>query len=98
MALDRNGYSKSIMGSTDGICYLCKDYADTVRHEIFAGGANRKISKANGFWVALCVRHHGIVHLNEKYAEQALKKPCMDRYLEHHSREDFYRLIGRYYE
>lgn len=94
MELDRNGYSESLMGSVDGVCYLCNDEADTIRHEIYPGRANRKISKANGFWVALCVRHHGIVHLNETYAVKALKRPCMEKFLETHSMNEWMKLIG----
>ena len=93
--LDRNGYAETIMPSEG--CYLC-GAPETVRHEIFAGKANRKISKENGFWVTLCVAHHSIVHQNESYAERALKKPCMEKYLETHSREEWKKLIGVFYE
>lgn len=97
--LDRNGYSKSIMPTEDGVCYLCGTrVADTVRHEIYPGKANRRISKENGFWINLCVRHHQLVHKDEEYAVRALKKPCQDLYLETHSREEFRKLIGRFYE
>lgn len=94
---DSNGYVHSILQSVDGVCYLC-GAADTVRHEIYPGKANRQISKENGFWVALCVPHHMIVHQNEDYAIRALKKPCMDRYLETHSRDEWKKLIGVFYE
>lgn len=95
--LDRNGYAPSLLSDGDGICYFC-GATDTVRHEIFAGGANRPISKENGFWVTLCVRHHGIVHTNEDFAEKYLKRPCMEKYLETHTRAEWYKLIGRFYD
>ena len=93
--LDRNGYAPSILGSEDGVCYFC-GATDTVRHEII-GGSSRQISKREGFWVALCVPHHRIVHENEAYAERFLRRPCMRKYLEDHTEAEWMKLIGRNY-
>lgn len=97
--LDRNGYAHSILPTSEGVCYLCGSrVADTVRHEIFPGRANRKISKEHGLWVNICVAHHRIVHENEDYAVKHLKKPCQDIFLDTHSREEWRKLIGKFYD
>ena len=94
---DRNGYAKSIMGGEDGTCWLCGYVGDTARHEIY-GGANRKVSKANGFWVPLCPRCHDIAHRIEDVDVKVFKVPCQKIYLRTHTREEFYKLIGRFYD
>lgn len=62
--LDRNGYATSILPTKDGTCYLCGNRTETVRHEIYYGTANRRISKAAGAWVNICPRCHAEVHRN----------------------------------
>lgn len=99
MALDRNGYAKSIMPTKNGVCFLCGLCTETVRHEVY-GGANREISKANGFWVNLCPNCHRKVHevYNRDYVIRKLKKPCELIYQTTHTREQFKKLIGEYYD
>ena len=91
---DKNGYVPSIMGSEDGVCFLCGLCTDTARHEVY-GGANRQISKHNGFWVALCPNCHRKVH--ETYTREdvrkMLKKPCEIIYQRTHTRAQFKELI-----
>ena len=60
--LDRNGYSKSIMATTAGECYLCGYVGETARHEVFYGTGTRALSKRYGLWVNLCPRCHAEVH------------------------------------
>lgn len=71
--MTRNGYAPSIMGTTDGLCYLCENYTHTERHEIF-GGSNRTKSKALGLWVCLCPACHRTgayaVHQNKYVADK----------------------------
>ena len=98
MKLDRNGYAPSIMDTEPGIDYLTKSPClDTVRHEIYFGVGNRKISKANGFWVNLSPISHKIVHSDSHY-DNRLKIECYQTFLKTHSRDDFKKLIGRYYD
>lgn len=51
--LDRNGYAPSIFVFEKHECWLCHEYGDVERHEIF-GAALRDKSKALGLWVNLC--------------------------------------------
>ena len=100
MRKDRNGYVPSIMGSEDGECFICHLQTETARHEIYPGDPNRQISKHNGFWIALCPNCHRIVHevwSKEKYIKE-LKKPCELVYQKTHTRKQFYKLIGEYYD
>lgn len=95
--LDSNGYAPSIMETEDGLCFMHKGKCETVRHEIYFGTGNRKVSKANGFWVNICPRCHAYIHAN-KDTDEELKRECYRVFTRSHSPEDFFRLIGRYYE
>lgn len=90
---DSNGYVRSIMGADDE-CYVCHDPA-IARHEIFYGSPNRKTSKACGFWVGLCPKHHEFYH--NKDALKALKRECQEEFEKTHTREEFVALIGKNY-
>ena len=87
------------MPTEDGTCFLCGLETETVRHEVY-GGPNRQISKANGFWINLCPDCHRKVHTvyTREDVRQMLKKPCEIIYQRTHTREQFYRLIGEYYD
>lgn len=96
--LDKNGYAPSIM-QTNKECWVSKmQNCDLVRHEIYFGSANRKISKANGCWVWLTPYWHKLIHsamgckLNLR-----LKRECQKIYEETHTREEFRQLIGKSY-
>ncbi len=89
-------YKPSIMDTEDGICYVCSFHGDTARHEVYPG-ATRKTSKENGFWVALCPRCHERAH-KDAIVGDYLKRRCYETYLECHTKEEFYELIGEYYE
>ena len=100
-SMKRNGYLvPPILDTEKGVCYICKTHTDTAVHEIFYGTANRKISKANGFYVHLCPTCHKQLHTNPecKYADYALKLAAQEVYLKTHSREEFKKLIGRFYD
>lgn len=80
-------------------CYKCGTIFNLHKHHIY-GGANRKISEQEGFYVYLCPRHHNMsdegVHF-DKELDTDLKQECQRKYEEEHTREDFMRLIGRNY-
>jgi hypothetical protein len=98
MKLDRNGYAKSIMQDKEE-CFITKARGIKLdRHEIYYGTANRKISKANGFWVYLIPSLHNMtsigVHFNREFDLQ-LKTACQRKFEESHTREEFRKLIGK---
>lgn len=94
---DQNGYAPSIMATEEGVCYVCGHrFLQTVRHEIY-GGANRETSKRCGFWVDLCPTCHARVH-SDYDLMRTLRRRCEHKYQATHSRNDFYRLIGHYYD
>lgn len=97
MRKDSNGYIPSIMKTEDGLCFLHKGYCETVRHEIYFGVGNRKVSKENGFWVNVCPRCHRFIHA-EKNIDEKLKRECYTEYTRTHTPKEFYELIGKYYE
>ena len=96
LKLDRNGYAPSIMETENGTCYRCRRQRETVRHEIYFGIGNRKLAKASGLWVDLCVPCHSAIHAN-KDSDEALKKNGYETFTKEHSPEEFYRLFRRYY-
>lgn len=90
--LEKNRYS--ILTKDLEHCWLCgKSPVDI--HEIY-GGANRKISMANGFCIPLCRQHHEVA-TNESVMSMFLKELCQQAFEETHSREEFMSLIGKNY-
>lgn len=100
MKLDSNGYAPSIMGCDDSECFICGWKGDTVRHEVFYGTANRKLSKKWGCWVTLCVPCHQSIHTNPecKYVDQSLKQTVYEVFCRKHGKETFRKVFGRTYD
>lgn len=90
---DRNGYIPSIMCDGEH-CVVCGD-TNVARHEVYFGNPDRKTSKACGFWVTLCPKHHDYYHAKDD--QKALKKECQEKFEEEHEREEFVALIGKNY-
>lgn len=61
--MDRNGYNKSLFKTEAGVCYICKTYCETARHEVY-GASNRDFSKKLGMWIDVCPRCHSLIHNN----------------------------------
>lgn len=80
-------------------CYVTEQTSGLHKHHIY-GGANRKISEDNGFWVWLTPEYHNMsdrgVHFNKEF-DTLLKQECQTKYEETHSRDEFMALIGRSY-
>lgn len=91
--LDRNGYSKSLFECEDGICFICGAHTDTVRHELFRGTSDRRISKAVGLHITVCPKCHEIAHKSE----DAWHKVGQRMFEHYHSHDDFMELFGRNY-
>lgn len=95
---DRNGYNESIMATEAGRCYVCRTETETVRHEIYYGTKNRKISKINGFWLDVCPTCHRRIHdVPGKGFDKLLKQKCQENYEAFGTRDGFRRLVGRSY-
>lgn len=90
--LENNRYS--ILTNDLTRCYICKKPKEDI-HEIY-GGANRKVSMANGFCVPLCRNCHFKV-TNDNALALELKQICQTKYEETHTREEWFGLIGRNY-
>jgi len=96
----RNGYLVSpILNTEPGKCYVCKRYGDTAVHEIFFG-ANRKVSKENGLYIYVCPRCHDVIHLkpDNGLMDRTMKKIGQNKYLETHTRDEWLKMIGRFYD
>ena len=95
----------SILRQRPGECYLCERlgmiryWTYLERHHIF-DGPNKKISEENGFTARLCVEHHrtgpDAVHRNADMM-RLLQRDAQRAYEKTHSREEFFRMIGRNY-
>lgn len=83
-ALDRNGYSASILQQAE-CCFRCGATVGKLdRHEVF-GGIDREKSKRYGLWVRLChlTCHLDGVHQDAEYARRLrcyAQKRAMDEY------------------
>ena len=91
--LDTNGYAKSLFDTEDGVCFICGIHADTARHELFGGVADRPTSKAVGLWLNLCPHCHALIHKDEEESHKTAQR--MFEY--HYSHEEFLELFGRNY-
>lgn len=92
---------KSIMQDEEK-CYITGETRDTTvlhKHHIY-GGANRRISEREGFFIYLKPELHNMsnhgIHFNKDW-DLELKRACQRKYEETHSREEFMALIGRNY-
>ena len=90
---------KSIL-QKDKRCFICGSYEWLEEHHVY-GGANRKISEANGFKVYLCHWCHneppmGVHHNKER--RLWLQARCQAQYESMgHTRDEFLHLIGKNY-
>lgn len=101
----RMKHPPSILPQRPGECYLCERlgivryWTYLERHHIF-DGPNKKVSEENGFTVRLCVGHHregtDAVHKNANMM-RILQRDAQRAYEKAHSREEFFRLMGRNY-
>lgn len=74
---------QTIMETENGRCYLCGRITGTETHHIF-GGANRKISDADGLTVELCHLCHYRCHngKNSPYVRYKLHREGQMRWME----------------
>ena len=97
--MGKNGYSKSLLDTVSGKCYVCGAETETARHEIFFG-KNRQLSKQYGMWVNLCPACHNSsplgVHNNHEL-DQYLKEIGQKVFEETYSYEKFMEIFGRSY-
>lgn len=92
---------KSIM-QNEKVCYITGRTDQLHEHHIY-GGANRRVSEANGFKVWLTYDMHNgnnpdAVHKNPMQGwDLKLKQDCQREYEKTHSRAEFMALMGRNY-
>lgn len=100
MKLDRNGYAPTIMTEYDNKCFFTGRTNGLVRHEVFFGSANRKLSKEWGCWVYLTPEMHNMsnygVHFN-KENDLILKRAVQKRFEELYGHEKFMQVFGKNY-
>lgn len=90
-------------------CFISGTLLNLVKHHIYKGNPNRRISDENGFWVWLDPYYHNMsdegVHFNTAF-DTTLKKMCQlayeDKLIENGddrmtARQKFMNLIGRSY-
>lgn len=83
-------------------CYITHTTANLHKHHIFFGGANRKTSEKQGFWVWLRFDFHngasyGVHGKDGHELDLKLKRECQYKFEQTHSRNEFIKLIGRSY-
>lgn len=91
--LDRNGYAPSIISGWDE-----PNWENDVRHEVFYGTANRRISKEYGLWVYLSPTQHQMLHEHPNTGLDRILKQTAQRLFErYYTRAEFMALIGKNY-
>lgn len=95
--MDRNGYNPSLLDTEQGICYLCQQTGQTVRHEIYMGTGERRLSKKYGLWINLCPACHREVHAEPQGRKAVqLDKDAEAAFLaQGHSEDEFVRIFRR---
>ena len=96
--MDSNGYNASLLDTHEGTCYLTHRQGETVRHEIFFGVGNRKLSKEYGCWCYLHPETHADLHAGKGDYDDYLKHLCYRKFCEKYGRQYFYELFRRYYD
>jgi hypothetical protein len=82
------------------LCEVCgKPYAAT--HEIFFGEKHRRLSQIYGLTKRLCYEHHNKPYGDNPHYNKAIdsqyKQEGQKRFEERYSRDEFYKVFGRYY-
>ena len=93
--MGRNGYNDSLLDTMPGVCYVCKSYCETARHEVFQGNGTRALSKRYGLWVNICPSCHDYIH-NNPLSEDAtdLKRDAEEEFLKAgHTPEQFRKIF-----
>lgn len=97
--MDKNGYNESLLTGWNKECFITgvKD-ENLVRHEIFFGTANRKLSKQYGLWVYLIPELHNTtnkgVHYNREL-DLLLKRAGQNAFEQKYSRQEFIKIFGK---
>lgn len=55
---NKKHYTKSIMPTERGTCYICGCNQGFQRHHCLHGSANRQIAEKEGIWIWLCYECH----------------------------------------
>lgn len=80
-------------------CFITHRTYGLHKHHIY-GGANRRISEENGFYIWLVPELHNMsnkgIHFNKDF-DLRIKQLCQREYEKTHSRDEFMQLIGRNY-
>lgn len=80
----------------DDRCFICGAMVELDTHHIF-GGPNRKHADEDGLTVRLCRKCHNGVHKDIEM-KRILQRMGQNLYLVEHSREEFKKRYGRFYD
>ena len=92
---DKNGYTKSLLHTESGRCYVCGREVQTARHEVFYG-PDRENSKALGMWADVCPPCHAKIHADAE-AYTWLKAAAQLQFEKEFGHERFMAVFGRNY-
>lgn len=80
-------------------CFITHRAYGLHKHHVY-GGANRRISEENGFYIYLIPELHNMsdkgIHFNKEF-DLMIKRKCQAEYEKTHTRSEFMALIGRNY-
>lgn len=81
-----------------GFCWACHRTIGLQKHHLYGGNPDRQHSERYGLYVSLCAECHRSVtdERNRKLIDR-LKQEGQRRFEERYSRDEFYKIFGRYY-
>ena len=95
-------YKPSII-QTKTECFICRQFFNfetlypLERHHFLHGTGMRQLADADGLWAWLCVRHHRELHDLNKF-DKDLQIIAQRAYIKKHSREEYFKRYGKFYE
>lgn len=78
-------------------CFICHSTMNLDLHHCIHGSGRKPLADEDGLFVALCRLHHTRLHDFGEY-DGELKALAQRTYVKEHSREEFLKRYGRFYE
>lgn len=95
---------KSIISEAEE-CYICRTFlgVSTTQgletHHFIHGRGLRELADEDGLYAKICFRHHKTLHDDPSHPyDKELKAIAQEAYLKTHTREEFLKRYGRYFD
>lgn len=86
-------------------CYICRRFlgvettAGLQKHHFIHGRGLRELADSDGLFAPICFRHHKALHDDPSHPyDTELKQIAQETYLQTHTREEFLKRYGRFFD